>query len=127
MSYHFDDFLQRQLDFDLQTPAEVMCSRDTVKMSTVVCIKQSIKKVIFGCIGKHHCTDTSQSDMYIHVGLSFLIKPATLPIVAQNISERGAEYKILTYILNENCNFLLVISSNFGRISYRFRDTDAQS
>jgi len=25
------------------------------------------------------------------------------------------------------CNFLLVISSNFGRILYRFRDIDAQS
>ena len=38
--------------------------------------------------------------------------------VASNVINLGANRK-------RKCNFLLVISSNFGRISYRFRDIDA--
>ena len=38
---------------------------------------------------------------------------------SSKVNDLGANQKHI-------CNFLLVISSNFGRISYRFRDTDAK-
>jgi len=40
-------------------------------------------------------------------------------------SSRSSKVIDLVVIRKHTCNLLLVINSNFARISYRFRDTDA--
>jgi len=71
-----------------------------------------------------------------HVGYNSVAFFIRLSVVASQIARNSP--KIRTYSswrsskvtdLGVNrkriCNFLLVINSNFGRISYRFRDIDA--
>ena len=56
------------------------------------------------------------------------VKSREIPRKFKRIAVQGhPKLKVINLSANRKrvCNFLLVVNSNFGRISYRFRDIDA--